>query len=34
MMKEREKERKRNIISMKRREDDIKCYAGIVVYMT
>ena len=34
MMKEREKERKRNIILMKRREDDIKCYAGIVVYMT
>ena len=27
-------ERKRNIILMKRREDDIKCCARIVVYMT
>ena len=33
MMKEREKERKRNIILMKWREGDIKCCAGIIVYM-
>ena len=32
MIKEREKERKRNVTLIKRREDDIKCCVGL--YMT